>query len=331
MTKQDDYTCPRCGYQTRKCTNMRRHLYEKHKLCPATKHDVTLTDYIKQYILDNRIYRIPQETPTAPAPSQQQIMNQTINNYNMIYNIINKMPTIEKVTRYNEYKNVELVDFEDSIDEKYHLHALKLNKDKYKDYQLEYTDFKEIIDKITTITDVPKLNIIYDNVLDKLQIFHCGEWVSFLMDSGVKDIIEKIQGCYLNAYECFLIRRIYNSTTPCFVKQQYKESLKEYYRFLACFDIDPFIKDKHDAEILDDSSIDCSEYTIQDEWYAKYKTIDEVLMKSDINRTKKEICNIIKNNTKASILELNKKVMEIMQMDEEFKTQIIQTITHALD
>jgi hypothetical protein len=310
---------------------MKYHLLKRALPCPATKNDVTLTDEIKQYILDNRIYRIPQQPAALPPQSPQQVMNQTINNYNMIYNIINKMPAIEKVTRYNEYKNVELVDFEDSIDEKYHLHALKLSKDKYKDYQLEYNDFKEIIDKITTITDVPKLNIIYDNVLDKLQIFHCGEWVSFLMDSGIKDIIEKIQGCYLNAYECFLIRRIYSNNTSYVIKQQYKESLKEYYRFLACFDIDPFIKDKDDSEILDDDSIDCSDYNIQEEWYAKYKNIDEVIMKSDINRTKKEINNIIKNNTKASILELNKKVMEIMQMDEEFKTQIIQSITHALD
>jgi hypothetical protein len=64
---------------------------------------------------------------------------------------------------------------------------------------------------------------------------------------------------------------------------------------------------------------------------AKYKHIDDGLNKSEQNKVKKEICIIIKNNSKASILELNKRVMEILQMDEDFKKEIIQSITHVLN
>jgi hypothetical protein len=292
------------------------------------EHDIELTDTIKQYILNNRIYNVPKE----PDTPQITTINNVINNYNLMNNIVNKMPAIEKITRYNEYKNIELVDFEDSIDERYHLQALKLNKSKFKDYTLEYTDFKEIIDTITTISDVQKLNIIYDNVLDKLQIFCCGEWVSFLTESGIKDIIEKIQGCYLNAYESYLIRKIYNEELTFNTKQKYKECLQEYYKFLSCFDILPFVKDKSDGEILDsENNHDQSDFNIEEEWYAKYKQIDDGLNKSEQNKVKREICNIIKNNSKASILELNKRVMEIVQMDEEFKKEIIQSITHVLN
>lgn len=57
--KQIPYTCVRCGYITGKRSNMMKHLYEKIKTCPATHYEIVLTDEIKTYILDNRVYRIP--------------------------------------------------------------------------------------------------------------------------------------------------------------------------------------------------------------------------------------------------------------------------------
>lgn len=52
------YVCIRCGYETHRKSSMYNHLFKKLKPCPQTKNSITLTDYIKQYILDNRRYVI---------------------------------------------------------------------------------------------------------------------------------------------------------------------------------------------------------------------------------------------------------------------------------
>lgn len=57
-TKHVDYECPRCGYTTHHKGNMRHHLFNKNKACPATKHVIDLTESIKDYVLNNKIYPV---------------------------------------------------------------------------------------------------------------------------------------------------------------------------------------------------------------------------------------------------------------------------------
>jgi len=40
---------------------------------------------------------------------------------------------------------------------------------------------------------------------------------------------------------------------------------------------------------------------------------------SYVNRIKKDVANIVKRNAKANVVELNRKVIELIRMDEEFK------------
>lgn len=49
MTKKDNYTCPRCGYETRQKIHMRAHLFNLKKLCPGSKALIDLTEEIKQF------------------------------------------------------------------------------------------------------------------------------------------------------------------------------------------------------------------------------------------------------------------------------------------
>lgn len=62
--KNDDYECIRCGYETFHKSRMRLHLLNKKKPCPASANDIELTDEVINYILNNRIYRIPEHTTT---------------------------------------------------------------------------------------------------------------------------------------------------------------------------------------------------------------------------------------------------------------------------
>lgn len=54
------YLCPRCGYETDHKPSMYNHLYRKKKTCSITIDNIDLTDEIKQYILDNRVYNVEQ-------------------------------------------------------------------------------------------------------------------------------------------------------------------------------------------------------------------------------------------------------------------------------
>jgi hypothetical protein len=56
MPKKPNYQCPRCGYETHQRGHMNSHFYNTKKSCPAIKNPIDLTDEIKEYILDNRIY-----------------------------------------------------------------------------------------------------------------------------------------------------------------------------------------------------------------------------------------------------------------------------------
>lgn len=56
---KDNYLCIRCGFNTKIKNDIRRHFYNLKKKCPAIKNNIELTDEIKEYILNNRIYFIP--------------------------------------------------------------------------------------------------------------------------------------------------------------------------------------------------------------------------------------------------------------------------------
>jgi hypothetical protein len=71
---QASYTCPRCGYETRDKTHIKRHLWPKTRHCGADVNDIELTEDIKNKIMQNRVYK----PPAVPTPTQ------IINNYHTI-------------------------------------------------------------------------------------------------------------------------------------------------------------------------------------------------------------------------------------------------------
>jgi hypothetical protein len=103
-----------------------------------------------------------------------------------------------------------------------------------------------------------------------------------------------------------------------------KEALKEYYKFLAWFNIFPYIYERNNNKILynndDNKFIEiCDDFSISDEYYDIYLIIASKINKSEQNKIKKGLETIIKNNTKAFFIDLNKKFNEIVNNDEQFK------------
>jgi hypothetical protein len=239
------------------------------------------------------------------------------------------MDLFDKVDKYIKYKNIELPDLDETINDTFLLKSNKLKNNKFKNFELNLQNIIEIIDEITTINDITKLNILYDNILDKIKILCDGEWKLLLIEFGIKD---KIQTYYLDSYECYLIRKIKNENILK-TKIELQERLYEYYKFLAWFNIEPYIYKKNNNKILfnnNDSEFDkyIDDFSIYDEYYDIYRKIISKINKTEQNKVKKGIENIIKKNTKSFIIELNKNILESFKNDEEFKNEFINNILY---
>lgn len=303
---KDPYICYRCGYETNHKQHIKRHLYSLSKQCPGIKHNEPLTDEIKECILENRIYHPPPPPPIQtpePTPTPQQIFNQNFNNYNQINAIITKMDPLEKLESIMTHKNTSsLMSLEDSIEQRYEYQITRLENRSFKDYFLEHHNLIDVIDHVTQSDSLDNLNIIHDTVCDKLKIYNGAKWDSLLFDQGACELIRCIQSAYLDVYETYLIER-YISTPSLRIK----DMLTTYYKFISSFDLEPSINDETEEELYD-----------------LYKSIESNIKMSEVKRVKKEVHDIIKNNNRKSVIDLNKAVMELMQVDEDFKNKVIQ-------
>lgn len=317
MSQKSEYTCPRCGYKTYYKSHIRDHFFEKKKPCATSSQMIELTEDIKNHVLSFRVYHVPKQSVTTHQ--------QTINNYNIMQNVLSRMDVVDKINKYIQYKNIDMIDFEDKIEDKYSIPALKLDNHKYNNFSLEKDDFLNIVDTLTTIVDVNDCNVVYHDLLKKIFVREDGRWVDMLLDRGEDYIINKIQVSYLDSYEAYLIRRMFNNNEQCFLRQQAKEHILNYYKFISCFNCEPYVKNKSDQTLLNNDDHN-ETYDIEEELQRMYNSIQKQIRLFESNKIRRDVVNIIKRNTKKSIVELNRKMMELFQMDEEFKKRILSEI-----
>jgi hypothetical protein len=309
---KEPYTCPRCNYKTPIKARMNRHLITLKKECPATNNDIELTDEIKEYILKNRIYHIQKEV--KPTFIQNIQYNNTMNNY------VKNMNTIEKLDKYMEYKNTEITSLEDNIQNHFYRRITNLKTDAFKfGYDMGNNRLFDIFEEITKIRNLQDMNIIYDDKLKELSLFKSGSWETMLIERGVKEILGILKEYFLDHYELFLFRRIYFIEKNEREKQRYKVHLEDYYKFIGTFDLRPIIEEKDDAEILGEENGEVGVYKLEEKWLKIYNTLIDNMKRYEINKIKKDIDLIIKNNSNKNLTELNKEIIELLTTDEEFK------------
>lgn len=318
------YCCPRCKYETNHKAYMRKHLYQLKKECPGTHSLLELTDDIKDHILANRVWHPP---PPEERP-QPLTINQTINNYNVMNNLVTRVDDLKKLVAYTEYNETPILNFSDEVDETYKRKRCFMEAMKSKNIFLDQTNIYDAIDDVTSIKDLAQLNILYEEVAQKLKIYDDNEWRTVLFDTGICEIIERIKEYYLDVYEQYLLRLYYDCATIPSKKEYIKEQMQEYYKFIACYELNPYVYQLSDQYILRQSShqktsSDGDTHDVSEKWYAIYKDVKTKMNSTYINRIKKDVSNIVKRNAKSNALELNKKVMELIRMDEDFKKDVL--------
>ena len=321
MIPQDEYECPRCGYSSKHKSSIRNHLYKKQKQCPGSRNLIELTEDIKQHILDNKKYIIPTQSST------NRTFTQVINNYNTVNNFVSTIDFMDKLTKYMSYKNVELIDYSDKVKEQYCRTVYKLERNMIKDFKLKMSEFLEILDNVTLLCngEYEHYNIHYNEKTRKMNLYEDGEWTTLLQEAGITKVITGIQEYFLDVYEAYLVRKLYSSNVTIIEKSDIKEYLIQYYIFLTCFDLYPYIKDKSDEYILNgrEGEITCDNDSISEYLMNVYKTQKDKLTVGHREKIRKSVCEIIKRNSKQNLDELNKKVASLFNMDETFKQQLL--------
>jgi hypothetical protein len=324
------YICVCCGYEAYHKPAMRKHLYDKIKPCPKILNDIDLTDDIKDYILANHVYRLPPPTlqPTIT-------INQNINNNNTINNLIANIDSVEKLSKFMNHQKIELLSCDDTITNKFSNTVQQLeNGVDDENLILDKHNLLEVIDQVSSLVDesFENLNIIYDQKFNKLKLYEDGEWNQFILISGIRTLLMKTQEVYFNPYECYLIRKIEYSNIGPFNKQVFREKLTDYYKFIASFDIAPYVKNKNDTEIkfnfMDEKHNAFLNHTDENRempirYMSMYCKIKDDLKQSHLNKIKKDVIDIVKKNSQKNIDELNKKVFALFNMDDEFKNSIL--------
>lgn len=295
---------------------MRRHFMRRLK-CPAQVNDIDLTEEIKQYILDNRFYVIPKQMTSL----------QTINNYNIMNNFISNLDPLTKLDKVIKYKNANLIPFDTSIDFRFQDTRLKLENDQGH-HAFRDDDIFGIIDNITKVSDnVEDFNLIYDSKKSKVMIYESGDWKDMFLLTGLRTIIKTIQDYFWNAYECYLIRKIKTSR-----QLETRDLLKEYYVFLASLDIEPFVKNKTDNKILynaDDDEYWSStneDYYLSDEFSKFFKDVRDGITTRERDKWK-QLVHMIKKNCQNNVEEVNKLVLSIIKVDDDFKHDLMSITT----
>lgn len=327
--KREDYTCPRCGYKTPRKSCIMDHFYKLKAPCPGSCENIVLTDTIKDCVIVNRVYH-------APKPLEQRV-----NTYHITTNIISKMSTLDKLLDFISYKQVDLMGIEDKIEKTYGYTVKKLESDGFKTgFSMKIDDLIDGIDSIVRLCDTCKnmedFNIFYDKDCDKLSLYEGDQWEEMAFYKGVKVVLEKVQACFWYAYECYLLRHIYVGGKGGFYTARCREHLDQYFKFIGCFDIYPYLWQRPNKEILYNdgdprqaghtSPHMYEEYTLSDGYGARYIKVRDMTKRCEVAEIRKNVVDTIKNNSVKNTKELNRRVFELFQMDEEFKKGVMQKL-----
>jgi hypothetical protein len=308
---------------------MRSHLYTLKKPCQGIKQVIDLTEEMKEHILANRFWHPPPQEQPPPQVNYNTIHN----NYNTMNNIVSRIDDVDKLVKALDYHGATLTNFSQGVEDMYANRCESMDAMRSKNVFLDTHVLYETIDGATSTKELNKVNILYEDVAQKLKIYDDNEWRTVLFDIGVNEVLTMIKDAYLDVYERYLIRLYQDASTGLQKKAAIKEKISEYYMFIACFDLQPYVQGRSDSDILyqDCDDVEGSgafetieSFDLSDIWYPLYKRTKENLGPPYINKVKRDVSNIVKRNAKANSIELNKQVLSLIHMDEDFKTNVLQ-------
>lgn len=320
--KSIPYICPRCEYQTQIKDNMRRHLYKNIKECDRVN-DIELTDDIRAIIMKYRNHHPPKQTMINDDNNNNgsitNINNGSITNINY-YNIVSQMQPRHKLQEYCNYFGIVPINFDKNVELTYYDNIKLLLKDDSKhDIEHKYDDIMKMVNDMVSIPktnvpgDVSKMNIIFD---EHIEIYNDDNWETLLSDTGLDSIITGLKQNYLDYYEKYNIMQIENENTS-----KHVNLLKDYYKFLACFNMQPFVDQMANKYILGNDVENKDSLDISEKYMDNYDNVKAKLTKTYIDNSRQKLLSIVKNVTKSNTSEINRRIVDLINIDNEFRIE----------
>jgi len=322
-SKKPTYQCIRCGYESERKDNMRKHLFTLHKTCPGCLNDIELTQELKEKILSNR--RIDHKV--KPKEKESEVVNpKIINNYNNVSNFIAGMDTIDKLDKALLYSGESQVDYEDKLEKKFGKRIERLEDKTYRAaYVLDKESIYDLFNYVTRVNkdEINELSCLFDKKIGRLKIYRSKEWESYLEEIGIRELVSLIKSYFLNNYEIYLIKHLHDPSSLVANKRALLEHLYIYYKFIAIFDIPPYILGMTDYEIINFSVKENNDHYLEQQYMKIYSEQKKELKQSERNITKKRLAQIVKENTLQNVDELNKVILEYLKINKSFREDLI--------
>jgi len=283
------------------------------RVCPPLVRDIVLTEDIKEAVLRARIYKVKDEA---------KITTQTINNNHTIHNYIAGLDVVAKINELSNFRNKPLLGFETKVEELYEGDVERYQTDSFKGVvRYEKQHFMNMIHEVTRSrnNDMDDLSVFYNREDDRIY-FAAGEgrWDDYMCDPGIHYLIDTLVSYNLEEYEAYLIRKLESRSTL----GEFKSSLEDYYGFIAVFDVDPWVRNKSDADLMDSVRFEGNEIACS--YMDIYKRVKEGLTDIQRKTTARMVIDVIKTTTKTNVRELNKRIMSILNLDDGFKRAMLQ-------
>jgi hypothetical protein len=200
-----------------------------------------------------------------------------------------------------------------------------LKSNQFRNYQLEPSQIVGLIDNGTKNTSdtVENMNVLYDKKLKKIGIYVNEKWDTYLLDNAVIKVMEYYKEILLDEYELYTIRKIYSYDT--INKSYFEGNLGILYNFLAHFDLQPHVIEAElsDIDIIGRELRENNPMYLFDHYTAECVRITKTLKKGQKNEMRKNILDKILTNSSHSVDDLNKTILGIIKVDDEFKNKIL--------
>lgn len=307
------YTCPRCTYYTMLKPNMRTH-FKRKKVCPDVN-DIELTNFVKQKVLEGRVYHKPKIEKIT------NVTNNITNNHNQTNNILNynQMEPDEKIDMLFKKLNRDVPNLTDNTFFNRKRKSLVTHKDR-KDWDDEADGCRHMDDLFYEIQlflksffdDEDNTNNIY-NCFIKSNLFHIyenEEWEQRTIPKGMRQFIKHLKLLIFDAYEVCLIRQM----TKWKLSADAKKALKDYYAFIYSFDNLPTFRERRNNDNL--LLYNKTDYEYNNDDYSSFEIIDKLsdlwmemeneMKEYKINKNTQQLKQIITHHSDKSMKELEK-------------------------
>lgn len=319
MKSKTNYECCRCGYSAYQKSAMRLHLYSRKTVCPAIKEDIELTEYVKNYILQNKAYRVSSQQVVSSVAEPKLQMNNSQNTQYVIQQFAPHLSSFEKLKAITKYTNVEVINLFNHIEKKFIKEISKFQNHTYKDTMtLKFDDFITCVHVFSKDirNDLSTLNILFDDEGVSINILNDDDsWIDPHIEQGVVFIVTALEIMYLREYEKYILRELVTMPDNQH-RQKVKEALYEYYKFITCFNIPPYCKHSDDYILYD---CDASTHDICDEFEPLYVQAIKEVSSVDKNKTLRKVLSILKGNSTKYVKKMNNNFANLISNNDDFQ------------